>query len=394
MLVNNRTYRGNMRIAIWNGSLVCVNVLPIEEYLWGVVPGEVPNQWHIEVLKAQAVAARTYSLRALEQYPDRPFDVYSTVIDQAYEGAGWERESTTRACSETFGEVCVFNGTPIIAYYHAASGGWTASGWEMFGHDLPYLCPVQSRDSNVHRWVYRISPTELASALNRAGYSVGNIQRVWVHRFSYEGRADEVKIVHSSGVLLISGAELRPILGPANIKTTYFTVEGQTAPEIPNTPNSGIGRTGSFPEKYSLANSQVLVPLPKPLRLSSWCVITGHGLQERNSIKVIGCDDSTEYIDGYVWTAEPSRAGNPLSNPAGLPRSEFVFFGSDETDVIEDPGENIGIPINGMIVFKGTGMGHGVGMSQHGARILAESGWKYTEILTYFYTGIDINRFY
>ncbi|MFH1675744.1 MAG: SpoIID/LytB family protein, partial [bacterium] len=61
---------------------------------------------------------------------------------------------------------------------------------------------------------------------------------------------------------------------------------------------------------------------------------------------------------------------------------------------VEDPGGSTGNPVNGNIVFVGHGCGHGVGMSQHGARILAESGWTYEAILKYFYSGIEIQRFW
>jgi len=65
-----------------------------------------------------------------------------------------------------------------------------------------------------------------------------------------------------------------------------------------------------------------------------------------------------------------------------------------EETLVEDPGAGVGVPSNGYFVFVGQGCGHGVGMSQHGARILAESGWTYVQILKYFYTGIEITRFW
>jgi stage II sporulation protein D len=265
----------------------------------------------------------------------------------------------------------------------------------MFGRDLPYLRAVPSRDSDVHRWVYRISTDNLGAALRRAGYSVGNIQRVWVHRFSDEGRAEEVKIVHSTGVLLLGGADVRNALGPGNIQSTYFTVEGQDTPEIPDEiPDSiyDFGSTGISLEKYALVNSCVLVPFPKPVQLSCCRVISGRGLSDGTSLAALGADGITRYTSGYIWVSEPERAGElggalpqPQVDPGGFP-----FFPAEGTQVVEDPGSNVGTPVDGAFVFVGTGMGHGVGMSQHGARLLAQSGWTYTQILRYFYTGIEI----
>jgi peptidoglycan hydrolase-like amidase len=137
--LNGRSYRGTIRVVVWNNKLACINALPIEEYLWGVVPCEVPDTWPQEVLRAQAVASRTYSFRALEQYPNRPFDVYSTTADQVYHGCSDEADSTTAACEDTLGQICMWDGKPIIAYYSSVAGGWTASSSEAFGQDYPYL---------------------------------------------------------------------------------------------------------------------------------------------------------------------------------------------------------------------------------------------------------------
>ncbi|MFH1676803.1 MAG: SpoIID/LytB domain-containing protein, partial [bacterium] len=232
--VNGKSYRGFLRVVISNGKLTCVNVIKIEEYLWGVIPAEVPKEWPVECLRAQAIAARTYTLRALEQYPERPFDVYATVIDQVYNGKKGEAPATTKACEDTLGQVCLFKGTPIIAYFHSCAGGWTASSEEMFGKYYPYLRAVPSRDSAVYRWTYKISTSSLTGLLRTNGYSVGTIRKLWVHRFSQEGRAEEIKVVHSDGVALVDGADLRRFCGPANIKSTYFSGVGQTAPAIPD----------------------------------------------------------------------------------------------------------------------------------------------------------------
>ena len=83
LIVSGKEYRGTINIVPDGDGISVVNVLPIEQYLRGVVPCEVPGSWHMEALKAQAVAARTYAVNRLGQFEDRPFDVYGTVSDQA-----------------------------------------------------------------------------------------------------------------------------------------------------------------------------------------------------------------------------------------------------------------------------------------------------------------------
>jgi stage II sporulation protein D len=393
-----------MRVQVWEGKLICVNVIPIEEYLWGVVPSEVPDTWPTETLRAQAVAARTYALRALMQYPDRPFDVYASVVDQVYHGASVESQVTNQACIDTSGFACTYDGLPIIAYYHAASGGWTASGEEMFGRNLPYLRAVPSRDATVYRWTYRISTSSLATALRNNCFQVGNIQRVFVHRFSPEGRAEEVKIIHSNGVLIVSGADLRSALEPQNLESTYFTVEGQEAPEIPDestwTGAENVITTNPI-ESYSYINPQIFIPYPVPLSIDACKIVSSDAISSPGKITVIGTDGEFFYTAGSIWIAQPERVSDLTSNTIGR---EFSYFPGttpvnnlnpvDDTGTISDPGDGIGNPSNGTIVFVGHGCGHGVGMSQHGARILAEDGWTWDQILKYFYTGVELQRFW
>jgi stage II sporulation protein D len=397
--VNGRTYRGFMRVVVWRNAIACVNVLPIEEYLWGVVPCEVPDTWPPETLRAQAVAARTYSLRGLDQYPDRPFDVYATVADQVYHGTSDEAEATTSACVDTVGEICAWNGKPIAAYYHSTSGGWTASSEEIFGRELPYLRPVPSRDESIYRWTYRITAADLKSALRASGYRVGQVQRAWVHRFSGEGRAEEVKFVHEDGILLLSGAEIRRILGPSCIESTYFRVEGQFPPEIPTAQNSENSSTAVpglvIAGERDGAHPTDLLASCSAVSTSNAKVISSDGIGAFRNRGLVAADGLVCPSGQTIWIAEPVRAEELQT---GADRSGIFEMGrgsaNHEETLVEDPGNGVGIPSGGYFVFVGQGCGHGVGMSQHGARILAESGWTYVEILRYFYTGIEIARFW
>jgi stage II sporulation protein D len=398
--VNGRTYRRGVRVSIWQGEIVCVNVLPIEEYLWGVVPCEVPDTWPTETLKAQAIAARTYSLRALEQYPERPFDVYCTTTDQVYHGSSDEAKSTTSACVDTLGEVCCWDGKPIRAYYHGSSGGWTACSAEAFGDDYPYLKAVPSRDASVYRWTLPISTQNLESALKKSGYALGKIQRVWVHRFTAEGRAGEVEIVNTAGVLFVEATELRRILGPSKIQSTYFTIDGQTFPEVPEGDNEDTQAetvsTGDPAVDESL-NPSTLLDKKSKCKIQDLHLLSQDGVIDTDDIVVLGADHETCSAKGYIWMVDPLRAGDIVQREM----TSSVFSLSQHSDaalrqetVVDDPGGKVGIPVNNEITFVGRGCGHGVGMSQSGAKVLAGLGWSYTRILKYFYTGIEIERYW
>jgi len=128
--LGKRSYRGSLRVRTVDRSLAAVNELALEDYLKGVVPGEIGRKLDprmLEAVKAQAVVARTYAIRALGQYGAKPWDLRDDVRDQMYEGRGGEDPLCTRAVHETTGRILVDRaGKPVDAYYHSTSGGSTA----------------------------------------------------------------------------------------------------------------------------------------------------------------------------------------------------------------------------------------------------------------------------
>jgi stage II sporulation protein D len=147
--VNGSAYRGLVEIRLDSGGgLRVINELPLEEYLRGVVPEELgPRVWpELEALKAQAVAARTYTLGNLGQFAQEGFDLCDTARCQVYGGADSEHETTDRAVVETAGEVLAFEGRPIRALYTSTCGGHTEDGDKVFENETgPWLRGVPCR---------------------------------------------------------------------------------------------------------------------------------------------------------------------------------------------------------------------------------------------------------
>jgi stage II sporulation protein D len=109
--VNGKDYRGRVELRKKkNGLLIVINELDIEEYLLGVVAAEVPYDWEFEVLKAQAVASRTYALYQKRTSGRRPYHILATVDGQVYSGKSGERENAARAVRETMGIVIAYRG--------------------------------------------------------------------------------------------------------------------------------------------------------------------------------------------------------------------------------------------------------------------------------------------
>ena len=146
-----RWYRGEFIIENRGGSLVVINNLPLEDYLLGVVPAEMPSKWSYEALKAQAIAARSYAIANRGKRASRGYDLKDTPEDQAYGGASSETATTNSAVMETKGVVITYNQKVIPAYYSASAGGHTVNAGAVWNKDLPYLKSVPSFDERVKK---------------------------------------------------------------------------------------------------------------------------------------------------------------------------------------------------------------------------------------------------
>jgi|CXWL01.1.fsa_nt_gi stage II sporulation protein D len=141
--LNGKAYRGKIEVFVnARGSLTVVNVVPLEEYLLGVVPAELGLP-QLEAQKAQAVAARTYAIANIGNYGRQGFDMVPTVWSQVYKGVSIETKMGTQAVQQTHGIVATYHGKPINAYYTSTCGGRTEDGGNIFDQGEPYLKGVE-----------------------------------------------------------------------------------------------------------------------------------------------------------------------------------------------------------------------------------------------------------
>jgi stage II sporulation protein D len=195
--------------------------LRLEDYVAGVVAGEMPGSFPREALRAQAVAARSYALtRKIEaQAAGRPYDIGAGVLAQVF---AKEPGPAARAAAEaTAGEVLARDQEPVEAYFHASCGGRTEGGLAALGRDLPYLKPVRcgycDRAPKV-RWSVRLSPRELAKAAGLGGAATA--ARI-VSR-TPTGRAERVEIAAGDRTALLAASDLRQRLGFSRLPSLAF----------------------------------------------------------------------------------------------------------------------------------------------------------------------------
>ncbi len=182
-------YRGDFIINNMGNGATLINDVPLESYLKGVVPAEMPSKWNEEALKAQAIAARSYAVATTNagKHASKGFDLVATTADQAYGGASAEKERTTKAVEDTRGIVLVQSNKVIPTYYHASSGGKT----KVWSSGQSFLQSVPSFDSDRKKNGHGVGMSQHgANNLAGQGYNAYQILNYFYKNFKFAKLSD------------------------------------------------------------------------------------------------------------------------------------------------------------------------------------------------------------
>jgi stage II sporulation protein D len=266
--LNGRTgghYRGSLEFRPSPfGGMAVVNVVSLDDYVKGVVPGEVPSSWPVEALKAQAVAARSYALATDAGGP--VFDQYPDTRSQVYSGADGEQPRTNAAVSDTANEVLRYGGVVAATYFFSTSGGQTEDIQNVFygAEPEPYLVSVKDPYdgfSPKHRWKMVMSKRTFASKLG--SLVKGRYRGIKVLQRGASPRIVWAAVVGTKGTTRVRGATLRAKLGLFDTWASFNRFSGKvkstpvTAPPIspgggtPGT-STGVARPARMPRMGAL----------------------------------------------------------------------------------------------------------------------------------------------
>lgn len=209
--IGSGLYRGEVEFLRVSGSdMTIINVLPFEEYVYGVVPNEMPAYSNIEALKAQAVAARTYSYKYMSKHAKYGFNVCSTTDCQVYKGYSSENANTNKAVDETRNMVVTYNGALAETLFSASTGGRTEDAENVWGSSVPYLKSVEDKyesgKSYNYNWTMKFTADEINSKLKN--YGLGNVTGMEITKYSETGRPIELIVTGTSkpdGVVISKG---------------------------------------------------------------------------------------------------------------------------------------------------------------------------------------------
>ena len=334
--LGTRVYRGRIEIGRYNSSsLTAVNIVPLEEYLYGVVPSEMPAEWHEEALKAQAVCARSYALikAGYKNASDakKGYKIVDTVSSQVYKGYLVETARCNLAVDATKGEMVCYNNKVVSTYYFSTSGGRTESSKDVWAVDLPYLQSVPDPyEHNASRevWQKLLTLTEIKDCLVRQGIVLGEIDDLSVSKYSDTNRAYALRLKSGKQSITLQGTTIRTVL---DLYSTKFK----------------IVKKGDVPDRVSVLSADGVTAG----RVSEMYIASAEGVEKASS-----------GLEQYIVKG----AGNVSNYPRTAPEN------ADE------------------LLFAGMGYGHGVGLSQYGAKGMAEAGFTYKEIIEYYFTGASV----
>src|ERR687890_298452 len=260
--VTDGRYRGAIELRTEGAGLTAINVLGLDEYVRGVVAGEMPSSWPLEALKVQAVAARTYALATRKT--GELYDQYPDTRSQVYRGVTGESVRSDAAVRDTAGRIVTYDGIPAVTYYFSTSGGHTENVEFSFVGSLskPWLVGVPDpydTQSPYHRWNASFSATRLDRALG----APGAFRRLKVLQRGVSPRVVRAKVIGTRGSRTVTGPQVRSALG---LRDTWFT-HYRVATSASRTRSARPASWGPQPARRTLAGSMQPAPRKRMLRV-------------------------------------------------------------------------------------------------------------------------------
>ncbi len=225
---NGREYPGAMDVRRAGDGLLLVNELPLEEYLMGAVKAEAGERMPPEMLRAQAIVARTYAAFHRRLNAGKPYQIVAATVHQQYAGRVPADSPVWAAVRETEGQVLRWEGDLFPAFYHTDSGGHTEDPRAVFAaSNMPALRPVRVEfpsESPHHLWALDLSLGDLAERLRKGGVAVGRVVALEVLERSVSLRVMRIAVRGTGGTTVLRGNDFRRLVGYDTLKSTLFAV--------------------------------------------------------------------------------------------------------------------------------------------------------------------------
>lgn len=361
-------YRGVFLFGNYNSGISVTNLISLEEYVAGVLPYEINRNWSYEAIKAFACIVRSYTLSNRTKHTSLGIDLCNSTDCQVYKGVGLQNEAILRAVEETRGLVITYGNEICSTVYSAVTGGCTVNVEQIWnGSAFPYLRAVETpwEDYASHPngvWMAEVSPGDLYTYLaNTKGYTQ---LKSSITDISIVELAENSSYVYKLAITDSQGNTVT-LRGTDVIRTTLG--------KYLNSANFVVGYRGEIPilNKYvsviTESGTQALY-IDRTENRKTVQVMTANGIVE------------TDITDGL-----PVLQGDGSTT---LLTDEKAVY-----DIPADALQRLNDPTNGNFLFIGKGWGHGGGISQWGAKNMAENGAYYDEIIHAYFTDVKIRNY-
>lgn len=343
-------YFGSFRYQRTNGAdITLVNIVDMNDYVNCVISQEMSDSWPLEALKAQAVCARNYYAVTHGKHGAYGFDICASTHCQVYFGASRIGENTTRAAAETTGVYLWYQDQLVEAYYYSSNGGTSECSENVWVSEIPYLRgvvdiyePLIAEKISNYQWTVTYTGAELQKKLISSGRTNCGLITSLTLTSTEMGNVSSITFHDENGKdWTLFRENCRTVLGMSSMR---FGLE------------SGPGTPGETELSGSIyANEREKLELSEGIFILD---ASGQMVQMTDPV--------------YVLTA---------GEVAALENAHFENVCGSSKTVAGDT-----------FVFKGSGWGHNVGMSQWGARAMAEQGLDYRAILSFYYTGVMVSE--
>ncbi len=400
-----RVYRGNMEFSVYNQAFSLINELPLEHYLYSVVGSEMGYQgWPMEALKAQAILARTRVIGGGKKYGIAHLS--DTVYDQAYYGVSKESPDTRKAVSETANLIVQYHGKPIETLYYSNAGGQTAEGAEVWGNNLPYIATVESMDELPEQaaskwyWIgiedgqYGFVRSDYISPLqekNPAGFDYGKVNTQGLNFRSGPSTA-----YHTVLNRLDQGEKVAILAEVAEDNAYSWSRGPYTAEQIRQMLELGttvttleVSQRGPSGRVVEMKANGTTISVKNPDAYRSLFNLSLGSLRS-TLFDVVETGGYT--ILGANGAKIKRQVQEPLSVLTGAQKQPEAMEGATHLAIGKDHQANV-LTKDYQYRFVGRGFGHGMGLSQYGAKMMAVEGYDYTQILSHYYQGILIEPY-
>jgi stage II sporulation protein D len=226
--MNGREYPGALEVVRSGEGLAVVNELPLEDYLVGVLRAEASERWPLEMLRAQAIVARTYAAYHRLLNALKPYHIVASTVHQAYVGSVPSSSPVWDVVRGTRGQVLLWEGGLFPAFYHSASGGYTEDPRTVFAApNMPALKAIRDEFSTgapYYAWSLVLRLSDLSEILRRNGFNIGWVKAVEVTERTPSLRVSTLTVHGTRGRAPLRGNDFRRMVGYEMLKSTLFAV--------------------------------------------------------------------------------------------------------------------------------------------------------------------------